>query len=262
MNTTSITSSEHCVWVSAGVLNNKLCDRNFDCEHCPLDAALRDDASVCSENGASLSVTTMQFPDWEQLSEDVQRVLAPLRSIPLCTDARYSARHAWVRLLPSGLMRIGVDAFAAAMLPDDAQLITVAHNTVLREGEALGWVYAWNKTLPLPAPVSGVVTCRGNDCLRTVKELRHNPYRDGSLLTLTPTVGAIATARVYPSSTHRKRIERHCRKLTGRILRALSPPEVGLCLNDGGAPVASLPEMFGDDRYWGILKHFFGGTEH
>lgn len=29
-----------CVWMDAGVLTFKLCDRDFDCEHCPLDAAL------------------------------------------------------------------------------------------------------------------------------------------------------------------------------------------------------------------------------
>lgn len=34
---------EHCVWMRAGVVTYKLCDRDFDCEHCPLDAALRNE---------------------------------------------------------------------------------------------------------------------------------------------------------------------------------------------------------------------------
>ena len=33
--------AETCVWMDAGVLAYKLCDRGFDCSHCPLDAALR-----------------------------------------------------------------------------------------------------------------------------------------------------------------------------------------------------------------------------
>ena len=30
-----------CIWMSAGLLRYRLCDREYDCEHCPLDAALR-----------------------------------------------------------------------------------------------------------------------------------------------------------------------------------------------------------------------------
>lgn len=30
-----------CIWMSAGLLSYRLCDREYDCEHCPLDAALR-----------------------------------------------------------------------------------------------------------------------------------------------------------------------------------------------------------------------------
>ena len=30
----------HCVWMHAGVIRFRLCNRAFDCEHCPLDAAL------------------------------------------------------------------------------------------------------------------------------------------------------------------------------------------------------------------------------
>jgi len=32
--------STYCVWMDAGVVNYKLCDRAFDCDRCPLDLAL------------------------------------------------------------------------------------------------------------------------------------------------------------------------------------------------------------------------------
>jgi hypothetical protein len=31
-----------CVWMQAGVVSYKLCDRRFDCERCPFDMAIRD----------------------------------------------------------------------------------------------------------------------------------------------------------------------------------------------------------------------------
>ena len=33
-------SGQQCVWMQAGVVGYKLCDREFDCDHCPFDAAL------------------------------------------------------------------------------------------------------------------------------------------------------------------------------------------------------------------------------
>jgi hypothetical protein len=37
----SLGPPELCLWMLSGVLNYRLCDRDFDCEHCPLDRALR-----------------------------------------------------------------------------------------------------------------------------------------------------------------------------------------------------------------------------
>lgn len=30
-----------CIWMEAGILSYLLCDREFDCENCPLDDAMR-----------------------------------------------------------------------------------------------------------------------------------------------------------------------------------------------------------------------------
>lgn len=46
--------SPACVWMRAGVIRFWLCDRDFDCEHCPLDAALRS-RSWSSPDDATLS---------------------------------------------------------------------------------------------------------------------------------------------------------------------------------------------------------------
>jgi glycine cleavage system H protein len=253
------TSCDNCVWVNAGVLNYKLCDRAFECEQCPLDAALRDHASGYLDDDATLTETMIAFPDWEQLPAESRPLLEPFHAIPLCSNARYSAHHIWVRLLGSGMVRMGLDSFAAALLPDDAQLVTVAHKTQLREGEAFGWVYAWNRTLPLPSPVAGNVVCRNGGRVETIGKVRENPYRAGSLLSISPAAGALATARVYSPTTHSKRIQRNCRSIAARVARAMPKSELGVCLNDGGQPVISLEQMFGTERYWKLVTRLIAG---
>ncbi|MFZ1731036.1 MAG: hypothetical protein WBQ23_16395 [Bacteroidota bacterium] len=253
------TSSENCVWVNAGVLNYKLCDRDFNCENCPLDAALRDRTNGGIEDDTRLSLSALDFPDWESIPTEIQPLFEQLHSLSLCQSARYSTNHVWVRLLASGIVRMGLDSFAVALLPDEAQLVTVAHNTALREGEAFGWVYAWNQTLPLPAPISGVVLCRNRERLDSVEQLRTSPYSEGCLLTIAPSVGTLATAHVYSPAAHARRTQRHCRSILERVSRSIDDPDIGMCLNDGGAPVTSLSRMLGPDRYWKLVKHFIGG---
>jgi hypothetical protein len=34
-------SKKKCVWMEAGLVSYKICDRNFECESCPLDYGLR-----------------------------------------------------------------------------------------------------------------------------------------------------------------------------------------------------------------------------
>lgn len=93
-------AAETCVWMDAGVLNFKLCDRHLDCEHCLLDAAIRG-AQILLEHGAAggtaaPSLGGVEFPD----------------------DRLYGDGHTWLRPREgaAGRMRFGLDSLAAALI--------------------------------------------------------------------------------------------------------------------------------------------------
>ena len=72
-----------CVWMRAGLVAWKLCDRGFACETCPLEAALR----------PGMPASRPDHP----------------------ADRRYAPCHTWV--LPRGdQVRVGLDHFAATLL--------------------------------------------------------------------------------------------------------------------------------------------------
>jgi hypothetical protein len=52
----------YCVWMDAGVVNYKLCDRGFDCDRCPLDQALHRRPSERSAHAKSKTAETI-FPN-------------------------------------------------------------------------------------------------------------------------------------------------------------------------------------------------------
>ena len=92
--------SRPCLWISAGLLTYKLCDRDFNCDCCPLDAALGGASSGSFRREALLvpSCRARLFPD----------------------DRLYTTSHAWVRSVGAAredrLFRVGLDAFAAAIV--------------------------------------------------------------------------------------------------------------------------------------------------
>lgn len=101
---TSEASNAHpCLWMSAGLVSYRLCDRDFDCEHCPLDAALR------GEPREPLSAPT---------TNDGVRPPGPPFSFP--GDRCYGEGHTWARRQNSAdsedeVVRVGIDALAAAL---------------------------------------------------------------------------------------------------------------------------------------------------
>jgi len=250
---------QQCVWAEAGVLSFKLCDRDLNCEQCPLDAALRENDTPCRDDHVDLRFMDVQLTAKDEVSEVARPLLKPFLTVPICIDMLYSARHIWVRPLENGRVKCGLDAFGAALLPDDAQIVVVANNTVVREGEEFGWVYGGSHTIPLPAPVSGTVVCRNRNLRSSSDCVRHTPYREGAIVTLAPAAGALAHAHLSSSRNHARRIRKRTRVVTDRVERLLGAPDIGVCLNDGGIRISSLEAFLGEDRYWHLVCKFIGG---
>ena len=40
---------DYCIWMSAGLVAYKLCDREFKCEECPLDELMRKESAIKGE---------------------------------------------------------------------------------------------------------------------------------------------------------------------------------------------------------------------
>jgi len=71
--------AQPCVWMCAGVLRYRLCTHEYDCDNCPLDAALRGDARIPAAHPLT-SPYAPAFPD----------------------DRRYAVGHTWLREAPGG----------------------------------------------------------------------------------------------------------------------------------------------------------------
>jgi len=243
-----------CIWMTAGLVAYKLCDRDFDCEHCPLDAALRGDLHSSSHGVPLPSAYTATFPE----------------------DRLYSSGHLWLQQRRLGteeagkrVSRLGVDAFAAALLGSCRGVRGVSDGAVLEVGQVCCELDLGCGLLPLASPVAAEMSGL-NPRLAEAPELPATaPYGDGWLLEMTsrsnpaPTPGTAVpknrptgASGLFEAEAARERtgldLRHFRRKVALHLLTETSA--VGPTLADGGTPLTDLRQMLGERRWLAVLR--------
>jgi len=233
------TEGSECIWMRAGVLSYRLCDRGFDCEHCMLDAALQRDRT--GESAA-----------WTQGGWGP----SGYRLFP--QDRRFSATHAWVVELGRASVRIGVDALVAWLLSEASAIKLPTPGTSVARGEPLVTVTSGNGKLTLAAPVSGKVLAR-NEAVRACPEIVLSaPYGAGWLVDLAvePAQRDKQLSPLLCGSEMEQLSRGHLHDFHHRVdaLLAARPKGIGATMADGGAPLGDPRSMLGAARYLKLVQ--------
>lgn len=240
MRQVSLASTEPCVWMAAGLVSYKLCDREFDCTHCPLDAALRGGG-------------TPSCADPHLLPDDGRRH----HGFP--DDRRYAPGHTWIAVdgrAGGSTVRIGLDGFAGALLPRPIRVTIDEDLRELERGDIICDVELPDGTLPVAVPIAGRIE-RVNRALRERPGLIvDSPYHEGWLVDLVPAVDVSLLEGLLDAVQAREQTDlhlRHFRRRIGLHLLADTVP-VGPCLADGGEALTSLSDILGARQYLRILR--------
>jgi glycine cleavage system H lipoate-binding protein len=144
-----------CVWVTAGVLNYRLCDREYECEGCPLYEALRGGASAEGTVAGALEAASVASSGVE---DPVGRYLAELGTgCTLHLDRAYSAEGLWVECESSGMLRIGLDDYTQRLLQPIDDVVLPRVGVWLRHGASCAVVNRGRLAIGLRCPIAGEV---------------------------------------------------------------------------------------------------------
>lgn len=223
--------AEPCVWMVAGLLSYRLCDREFDCEHCPLDAAIHGVHSAPAlDAGATPDGPS---PDWG-----------------IRDGLHYHPAYGWVSEVGEDRIRWGIDGAVAQLLDHATEIVVPAAGSELEQGKVACWVMDDGDLVPLRAPVSGKVA-RANPALAREPALMvHEPYEAGWLMEL-ESAGGLATQPGLCGGTERR--ARAARQL-GRLRREASACRhldagLGPTAQDGGQRFLDPRRVMGRERY-------------
>jgi glycine cleavage system H protein len=219
--------------MNAGLLAYKLCDRNFDCEHCPLDAALRG-SDAAHRNGA-IRHEPATYPD----------------------DRLYTWGHTWLDVHPeSGVAaRFGIDAFAALLVGSPRRVRSLTDVRPRQAGETICALELEDGDLPLGMPVPGSVTRWNEALLERPESVAADPYDAGWLVELS--VGSRdALDELLTSEEARRRarldVRRFRRHVGWELLLGGNGVDSSVPADD--AAITDLHRMLGGARFLSLVQ--------
>jgi glycine cleavage system H protein len=89
----------------------------------------------------------------------------------------YSPGHLWLRPRHAATVRIGLDDVAQRVLPEIDAVTMPAMGAAVKKGDVLGLIRCFNGTVPLRAPIAGVIAAVNDAVCRTPSLLHADPYR-------------------------------------------------------------------------------------
>ena len=231
-----------CVWMTAGVLQFQLCDREFKCEECPLDLAMRRQvrSSAALAHGAGTPRTAPSTP-------------------ALKKKLRYSTNHCWVLKIAPGLFRVGIEPGFATVIGRPRAIVLPPQGQAVRPGQTCAWIVTGGGTLTLEAPIGGSVET-ANISLRESPHLLHqHPFDEGWLYEVAAGENALQGAGLVS----RDRIADTYDADKVRFLAALSgmlrghQPDGGFSLADIEHRLESILGLVGPAKYFNALKQIY-----
>ena len=175
------TGLQSCVWMQAGVIDYKLCDLNYDCEHCPFDEALQGRTGVGESrlHQSLLDRTALSWPMPLTRSENVQ-------GCEIVGALFYHQLHSWARVEEGGNVRAGVDDFGQRLLGRVYSVTLPDRNMKVQAGQECWQVCHQTGVTSLAAPVSGLVNDINARLYQNPALLNRDPYGEGWAFVIEP----------------------------------------------------------------------------
>ncbi len=249
-----------CLWMLAGVLSYRLCDRNYDCERCELFHALRGggqgrylEAGLTRREDAS--------PPEIALNAAVNTYLSRLTAgCELHLDRPYCSCHFWLRAESDDRVALGLDGHLSRLLyPIDD--ITLPHVGVrLRRAEPCGWITRGHMAIPLHAPIAAEVEAVNEALLANVREQGSLNGGEDWLISLKAHEDPSRAPGLYRGEQTLIWYLRKLQLLKHHLRESISAGTAGVAgatMADGGMLNMNVEQVLGRERFEALVEELF-----
>lgn len=239
-----------CVWMDLGMVAYKICDRNFECETCPLDIGLR------GSNDAP------DRPDFEAMKRPegvhplrialMSQMVQPLR----WSNRFFHPRHYWLQMLDQDRIRIGIDLIAASIIGSIEEIMLPEEGSRVERDAVCGSFTKQGRCFGLASPITGLVTAINDSLTSWPNRLHLDPMEEGWLFEVKPEY-------LHSELSHYRRGAKTWSWYVNEILKldnrlALQLPEQALTQIDEDSLAEELQKSISESAYEKLVQDVIG----
>ncbi len=221
-----------CVWMTAGFISYKLCDRSYQCDTCPLDHAIkneeigREDIRKSEDNGTEGSLKSAS-------------------STRADGSIFYHPDHCWVQVEDPEKVRVGIDDLLSHLIVNVKVVILPRAGNFFKQGECCAHIIQDDHVLPVISPLSGFILAINHRLKKEPELVTTDPRGEGWLITIKPeNLESDLKGLLFGSKAHAwyQGEEREVIARSEALLRH-NPQELGLTMQDGGVAISHLEDI-------------------
>ncbi|MBI3016235.1 MAG: hypothetical protein HYY65_14495 [Candidatus Tectomicrobia bacterium] len=168
-----------------------------------------------------------------------------------------SSQHAWLNLLPSGKLKVGVDDFSRRILGRIDQVETPPVGTEVAAGEELFRIHQGTKSVAYASPAAGTVAAVNPFVLRDPRTVKRDPYGAGWILALKPADPSVPVRASRVGEEARSWLRSELTRFRDFLMAQTTPDEIlGRTLADGGFLVDRSLENMGPGAWRRFEEEF------
>jgi glycine cleavage system H lipoate-binding protein len=249
---------KECWWMQAAVVDYKLCDRDYDCDHCPFDQVLHGRVTTPVSASPAFGAGGPIERDWAGRVRKSPAEATRVKGCEVAGALFYHPAHTWARIEDGGCVRMGLDDFAVRILGRPYLITLPEPGAALRFGEGC-WHFTHQAGVTiLVAPVSGRVKEINPALAHQPALLNRDPYGEGWVLLIEPTDLRGCLKRLLYGPKVTQWYEREFEKLYEKVSELTSRSGLaGPTLNDGGWLNKDFMNELTADQLRQVIDYFF-----
>jgi glycine cleavage system H lipoate-binding protein len=252
-------SDKKCVWMEAGIVSYKICDREFQCETCPLDIGLKGGENF-SENHSSQKNKTSPEGRMKQKNNLPMEDSSCSRFFRYKLDEKYfvNSGHCWCKVISENHVRIGIDDIVATAMGSIDEVILPTLGEKVMRGSSCGQVIQFEHIFSIVSPVSGKVISVNTELASIPNQVTLDPLKKGWLLDIKPEALQHDLKYCRSSDALLSWYLKEIKWLEGSLAKGFQHENIGITLTDGGEMSRNLRNYIPKDNYRRLIISMLG----
>lgn len=237
-----------CVWMLAGVVDYKLCDREYDCDRCPFDQAFRDSAHAAKSELQPMTNDGLRCTD--------------LQGYEIAPMLFYHPAHVWARIEDEGSVRVGLDDFGQKLAGRVYSVHLPVEGASVESGDPCWQINHHAGESALACPVAGTIQTVNSKLEQHPSLINSDPYGEGWGVVIKPSKLEQCLKQLY----YGRKVELWYQCDIDRLYQAMnevllgSIPSIGATMQDGGAEVRDFKSLLTADQMRRVINSFLSAA--